>query len=163
MYYGNYVGAAYGIDGQINPTIFEWECPNCETLGFTVLWIDIPSRAMFYQLGSGIWTYNFKDYPSNALKTDTFNLHFHDDDFLENDFTFRWPGRDYLSARCDSMFFKYRYVIPATDTTNYVVVNVRINMFTQDSTVITRPGDLSLYDQRINNALIIKYGTKDPI
>jgi hypothetical protein len=155
-HFGEYLGATYGEDGQINYTLVEETIPPPGP-GFITLWVDIPSRAAWYQLGSGILPDNFQGFPTNTLKCDTFNIVFVDYTRPQADFTFRWPGHDYLAARCDSMFFFYGYSV--TDSNgNRKVVRIRIDMFKQDSAVITRPQDLTLYDSKVTNALIIKYG-----
>ena len=161
LYFGNYVGATYGIDGQLGPTIIEQDYPPPSFM-FDIRFIDIPSRTASNALLGGIKPYNFTNYPKFGAP-DTFNVQFLDSQHLKADFTFRWPNREYLDLRCDSMCLEYSYVTRGTDTTDPTPMTVKINMFNQDSATIIRPQDTSLYESRITNALIVNYGTRQPI
>ena len=160
LWFGDYEGSTYGIDGQLNPTIIEQDYPP-PSFTFDTRFIDIPSRAAANALLGGIKPYNFQPIPTNALVRDTFNISFADGDRLGADFTFQWPDRNYLAARCDSMIFRYRYSQTDIDG-NTTVFNIVIRMFDQTSAVITRPQDVNLYDSKITNVLIIKYGAHNP-
>jgi hypothetical protein len=156
MYFGEYAGATYGVDWQINPTIIEMGTSPPSPWLFGVRWIDIPSRILQDELGAegGLVPYNFQGFPTNALKCDTFNLAFFDGGRPHADFSFRWPTRVYLAARCDSMLFRYRSLFTDSNGNSGYVTTI-VDMFKQDSTVIVHAQDPTFHTY---NALIVKYG-----
>ncbi len=136
MFFGNHINATYGID-SLNSTIQECRCVPLSD--FMVFWTNIPGRVNTWNVG--LFMYDFRGIPTNISKQDTFVLSFFNY-FDTADFTIRWPKREYLAQRCDSMFL--------VDPTGQIP---KINMFDIDSLLIQDALIKSIYKLRI-----YKYG-----
>jgi hypothetical protein len=141
LLFGNHINATYDID-SLNPELIERPWPPTETW-LEAMWRNIPGRVNSWG-GGGLLNFDFRSIPTNILKLDTFKIYFIDWVNYNADITIRWPRVDYLSQRCDSMFF--------VDPTHQIS---RIDAFSVDSIVI-----IDAYEHSIFNLLIYKYGCK---
>jgi hypothetical protein len=140
MWFGNHKDATYEkADTLYVPEINPWgtlrEDCSCPPDACDILWKSIPGRVNTW--GLGLLVYDFRPFPMNETRKDTFKLGFggwSSDDLA--DYTFHWPNREYLASVCDSIKCTYDYV-------------TLINMFDIDSLVIPDAGNNGIVSLRI--------------
>ena len=128
--FGNFPSATYGID-SLTASCKEAGAPPLPPAGFDSRWFNIPGRVNSWDLG--LLALDYRSLTSVSGK-DTFLVSTVNTDgaALDANFTFAWPSSAYLAARCDSMFL--------VDPTGLLIAGGKVNMFTQQSVLITDPG-----------------------
>jgi len=132
MWFGNHKNATYekmdtltfpdlGFIREGHPDV-----PKLSSYGsFSCVWYSIPGRVNLWD--EGLWYYDFRPFPMNESRKDTFRIKFHGDS-SSSDIIFRWPDTEYLANVCDSMKCKVSGSEP-------------IDMFPTDSLIIPDAGD----------------------
>jgi type IX secretion system substrate protein len=154
LVFGSHQFATYCIDTALG----EGPTPLVPPGGLIAVFQSIPSRNNCFGL-QGIIRKDLRDF-SSLTKKDTFYIDFANLDSIAQvpdvKTTIRWPDSEYLSQRCDSMFL--------SDRVGGAVIPGRIDMFAQDSVVIT-----GAYDPNGTNPTrpivklkIFRYGTHQP-
>ena len=88
--------------------------------------------------GTGFIPMDIRGIPTNATQKDTFTVVCTNGDGSAGsaDFTYRWPGMNYMAARCDSMFLVDKTAQLTTDGSTPLG---KIDMLAQDSLFIFEP------------------------
>lgn len=142
LYLANTPNGTWGRDSLnfIYEDTFAWyDLPS-----FQAKWVSFASYANSTYTGGigsfaqGLQPMDIRGIPSNPAQEDTFVVFCTNaDGFAASaNFTLRWPGMKYLSARCDSMFLLDK---TGQLTSDGVHPFGKINMFTQDSLFIFQP------------------------
>ncbi len=147
LYFGNDDSASYYIDdGTFNTiqtiNIGEAEGPPSPPTGEDVRWKTTPGHPAT-AWGVGLVPKDYRAFPTNATRKDTFKVYFTNSDIPDSDFTFTWDQVGY-AARCDSIFFVYNDPNQG--------ITFKINMLAQASVSVTAPGT-----NTITQAFIYKY------
>jgi hypothetical protein len=147
LYYGNDDSASFGIDDGTNGTINigETEGPPPPPSGEDVRW-KVPPGHPATAWGTGLVPKDYRAFPTNATKKDTFKVFFQNSDFPDSNFTFTWPNQSYLAAECDSMFFAWNDPNLGAQ---------KVDMFANGSAVVLAAGT-----NAVTQAFIYKYGAK---
>jgi hypothetical protein len=129
MWFGNHPDATYALQDTLAfsslGTIREQFGPPFPP-GFGCYWVSIPGRVNTW--GNGLLTYDFRPFPTNAARKDTFRIKFQNTDNSAANFTFSWPSAAELALSCDSI-----KCLPNGLT--------MVNMFDVSSTVVEAAGD----------------------
>jgi len=125
LVFGYHVLATYCTDNALG----ENQSPPYPPDGFSAVFMGIPSREKCFT-SLGMIKKDLRDFSSP--KKDTFDINFQNmapaAQSLNVSVILRWPGRSFLSQRCDSMFM--------VDRADGSVLPNRIDMFAQDSLVL---------------------------
>ena len=126
LIFGNHMNATFCTDTALGENQGPPSPP-----GFSAVFLNIPGRVDCFTT-NGQLKKDLRDY-SNATRKDTFFINFRNADstaaFPNVSATLHWPIRDSLLLRCDSLFLY--------DRSAGAVIPGRINMFNQDSVVLT--------------------------